>query len=771
MHRSPVIASINAHFWNWKDKALYLPYDRAGEHMVSSAIKVCQTITKLSGKALFYVISTRPDADVPVQNLIQNLHEGMIETVVITHHSRLQHSIHGSATKNIIIFLNDLDEILSFILASSSKFDGIVDLKPRKFEKLNHYCFQNDLFEFDLTAVNKTCDFSLHINQTELDGTVFLSDPVAELTKGLFANRVWNSRNYITFFLPTIKEEERNTVVSDSLRFKFLFQFFWRFFRGLRTVVCFDHTCFKYDPFIDLISQIDIISENNFAFVPDVRGKILNVVYVSKEDVFKTGAELTPVSLTVMGQAAMDIEKKLQCVIVIYGRYKELYPNHESIDYFKNAQANNFDLLIFDGSLSPSEDFSMFDFSAAIQSLSYCFATPRSIFIPQSFLPFMCFSPQTWVVIILTILSLYVAFYAFHRSQLILFNGLYSEIERLAFANTPASFYLYSFLVVGSPPRLLLGRVFTGKLLFSIVSLFVLVIITVYQSQLTTLLAKQVRYPEIDTVEDLKNSDLVIQTPDLEASLQLLQDYPFYDDMKTKLTEGPYHYRRILFEYAGEYLGNSMNILELTGQNISHANLDLFSRKLNDLASNFRSILESNAVELVFSNLHHKYRGNIKIEDPFFPDTFAEFHVVKECMLTYPMTLQVQKNSYLSDFFIEEIESYVEKGLVPKLMANTCFYPDPWKECARFMKDVTEDGDGPAFAFTIENVQPAFVILIIGWISSGVVFAVELMVDIFNEIGNPRILEGFFCILHDMSVYNHCTCSGEIRKQNDCNFG
>ncbi|CAH0393596.1 unnamed protein product [Bemisia tabaci] len=272
-------------------------------------------------------------------------------------------------------------------------------------------------------------------------------------------------------------------------------------------------------------------------------------------------------------------------------------------------------------------------------------------------------------------------------------------------------------------------------MLFLIVSLFVLVIITVYQSEMTNLLAKAVRYPEIDTLEDLKDSDLMIQTPDLEATLELLQDYPFYDAIKTKLSEGPYYYRRVLNNYIIEQMGITSNFFEFMAQNISQAKYPSI-RRFNDLRYNFQSIVASNAVELAVSDLYYKIRGNIKMGDPLLPDNFAEFHVMKECMLTYPLAFQVQKNSYVSDFFIEEIRTYVEKGLVLKFLDDTCFYPE--MKCAYSMNHVTEDGHPPAFAFTIENVQPAFVSLITGWILSGVVFAVELMVDILNEIGNPR---------------------------------
>lgn len=94
-----------------KSKALRLSDNSDIEQLISPALTICKRTAKLSGRALFYVISL--NSEFPIHKLIQKLHENMIDTVLITHHTLLQQSIVGSWTKNIILFLNNLDEIIN----------------------------------------------------------------------------------------------------------------------------------------------------------------------------------------------------------------------------------------------------------------------------------------------------------------------------------------------------------------------------------------------------------------------------------------------------------------------------------------------------------------------------------------------------------------------------------------------------------------------------------------------------------------------------------
>ncbi|XP_072161401.1 uncharacterized protein [Bemisia tabaci] len=491
------------------------------ERQISFVTTLCKETVDMSQQALFYVLNMNPDF--PIQSFIRNLHENLIGTVLITNHIWLHYSAVRQPTRNIIIFLNELDEIPSLILDSASASDetAIDQAKRTPSPKLNQYCIQND--DFDLIDVNKTCDFTLHIRRSELNGDSDLTNSLSKLTRGLFANRIWNSNNYIIFMLPLISTKGRHNIREHQLAF--LFKFFWRFFKGLRTTLCIGLTCYNHDAFLN--------GSPGRAFQ-------VGVLYVPR--VYLYGGDTDPGYWRTLDYVTTDLKDELKCNIglteVANPKYiiRTFESNH--IDLHEKALKLNLDMFIFEATNFPLRDVSMFDFSAAIQSCSFCFATPRSGFVPQSILPFKCFSLEVWTVILIAVLTILAAIYIFHYLQRTRFNLLYSERERLTFEHTSVILYLYSFLTIGSPSRLLLGRVVTGKILFLIVSFFVLIVVTVLQSQMTTLLSKSLRYPEIDTLEDLSNSNLFIQTQDMETSLERLQDYSFYNSLKNKLTEG-----------------------------------------------------------------------------------------------------------------------------------------------------------------------------------------------------------------------------------------
>ncbi|CAH0382993.1 unnamed protein product [Bemisia tabaci] len=463
-------------------EALQLSGNATRQQLLSSALAVCKRTIEFSGITTFHVLSMNSDfAD---HDLIRHLHKNMIKTISIAHQGLLQRTLVGKTPKNLIIFLNEFDEILSLILDTAPRLPSS-EVPNNVSRKLPNYCVRDEQNEPDTV----TCDFDIRIDPSELSGELDLTDPVFNLTKSLLVNSVWNSNNYVIFMLSPDEKV--------SHRLHFVFRFFWRFFRGLRTVVCVGHICHRYDPFMKSIETIDITSGSYFFFVPEPRGE-LNVAFIFKSEVYRYKGELSWGSLNALHEVSRDISKELQCEVLVTAHYR-MPEGGEYINFAEEAQRRNFDMLIFDGTIAPGNDPSMFDFAVASRTASYCFATPHSNFIPPSLLPFKCFSSQTWAVILIVILAIYSALYAFHHSQRTLFDRLYSPAQQSSFANTNVVFYVYSYLMVGRPAKVLLGRVVTGKILFLVVSLFVLIIVTVFQSKMTTLLSKQVRYPEIDT--------------------------------------------------------------------------------------------------------------------------------------------------------------------------------------------------------------------------------------------------------------------------------
>lgn len=285
--------------------------------------------------------------------------------------------------------------------------------------------------------------------------------------------------------------------------------------------------------------------------------------------------------------------------------------------------------------------------------------------------------------------------------------------------------------MVSSPSRLLLGRVITGKILFLVVSFFVLIIVTVLQSQLTTLLSKSLRYPNIDTLEELSNSNLFIQTPDLETSLGRLQDYDFYDSLKNRLTEGHTYYSSILIEEANDGLVlNYPDLWKIVNDGRSSldtsSNVTPWLKSAFEVRSNLQSILRSDAFELTVSNLHQRSRANFLATDFMTANFQEEFHLVKECILTYPQTFIIQRNPYLPELYLKFISTYVEAGFIEHLAGLS--YPFISPDDSALNVGI----DSSAEAFTMQHLQPAFIALGLGWLCSSIVFVAELVVDILK---------------------------------------
>lgn len=594
---------------------------------------------------------------------------------------------------------------------------------------------------------NETCDVTLRISHRDLKGESTLSDSVQEHTRCLFTISLWNSNNYVIFMIPVSKIKKNislSKMKKDNRRLKFLFRFFWRFFKDIRTVICLDSICYKNDPFADSIQQIDTTLGDYFTFAPHLRG-LLSVGFCMKAETYRLDGNFIEPSIGVLWQTCLDLKELLRIDVGLTTCWKQ---SSDDTGYYRDAPLSwNLDMVIWDGSLSAREDFSIFDFSLPIQTCSYCYVTPRSSFVPESLLPFKSFSLQTWTCILTVILVLYFSLYAFHRSQWTLFGHFYDARERHAFEHASAAYYLYSFLVVGSPSQLLLGRFATGKILFLVVSFFILIIITVFQSEMTTLLSKQVRYPEIDTLEDLSRSNLYIQTTDLEASSNFLQGNPSFESLKGKLTEGHFRYRELWLDYMKDLNVNISRSLDDTPDNMSSPHDGYLSRlpkRVFDVRSNLQSMMDSDAFEMTFSNLGSKYRSTIVVEELFHKKLRGKFHLVKECVLTYPMVLQVQKNSYLSDFFIKRINAYVEMGVVSQLAQTTELSLSPLNPSDKNDDDDDDDDVAPPpKAFTIQNLQSAFIGLIIGWILSCVVFGVEMVVDISKSGRGSKFVRRF----------------------------
>lgn len=92
------------------------------------------------------------------------------------------------------------------------------------------------------------------------------------------------------------------------------------------------------------------------------------------------------------------------------------------------------------------------------------------------------------------------------------------------------------------------------------------------------------------------------------------------------------------------------------------------------------------------------------------------------------MTLRSPKN-FLSDIIFDRINSFVEFGLLD-IEERSMRWLVKWDQTLR-----DESTSAEAQGLTMQNLQPAFVSLVLGWILSFVVFAIELAIDVCQTTG------------------------------------
>lgn len=200
-------------------------------------------------------------------------------------------------SKNMIFFVNDFDELLSWILYSSSAQHQQLIVSNQEMstspecrdahgeygleETLPRLCIKIDE-HFLWSQIEKNCTKILAITSTELKDNSALSDPLFEATRGLYINKIWNFKNHIVFLLKNVRQPHNEsqpksagnlTFTNDSSKnqeadatssMAFCFQFFWRFFKGYKTIICHAEGCNKYNPFTENIILLEGEAEENF---------------------------------------------------------------------------------------------------------------------------------------------------------------------------------------------------------------------------------------------------------------------------------------------------------------------------------------------------------------------------------------------------------------------------------------------------------------------------------------------------------------------------
>ncbi|CAH0394861.1 unnamed protein product [Bemisia tabaci] len=403
------------------------------------------------------------------------------------------------------------------------------------------------------------------------------------------------------------------------------------------------------------------------------------------------------------------------------------------------ALKNDVGLNLFaTGIILEGSDYSKLDISVSIDTSALCIATPHSGYMSQGLVIFKSFSPVAWIFISVTITTLVMMQFIFQYSQYKLFHRLYTDAEADYFRETSSLLTVYAYFICGSPPSLHLGHLFTGKILFLIFSFATIIISTVFLSGMTTLLSDRVLYPEIDSVKSLEESDMLIQIfEEMNTETNFFDHLNQSEALRVKLADNLQYYRREMY---GEIF---MSIVDNWNKSDpSHDPLPAFllnhkhfEMEIKEAEKNVRSIAETDAV-LVSVPFSSRPPKNIRISPIVFLDhQWSEYHLMSECLMTYPLVFAFSKDSFFFDKVNHMMAQYFETGLARKILKADSASEDELELDVPYAEN-----DSEPRAFNLNDLQSGFIGLIFGLFISFLAFVGELFFDYFQHLVTIKFL-------------------------------
>ncbi|CAH0762864.1 unnamed protein product [Bemisia tabaci] len=732
------------------------------KHLTSLALKICKETVRQSGQALFYL--TDFTGSHLITPIIPQLHASSIQTIMINHPSELSTLEIAQHNKNMIFFLDDVDELLNLILHSdykqtrnfaSNSCEGFTHCKQtakklysvsfikNQYDENNYmprYCVQiGDDDEPSLVNYRKICDLKIRITTAELENTAFLTNSTYHLTRHLYINNIWNSKNRIIFMLkkssrnginskyttPVDKNATQSNKIPKVSNLVPYFKFMWRFFRGMKTVICHASGCERYDPFTENILRYSGKDrEEYFDFSwNDMHGKTIGHLPLDYQELNLKNErfQLSGVLNIFLQHIYNALETSLNCRIV-----SSIITSEDMTDRaIEIGQKFGTDLrTIHSAVFDFDDDTSKFEFSLAIESNALCIAAPLSSFVPQWLVVFRSFTPIGWILISVVFTVFVLAHHVYQLSQCGVFKHLYPRGETAVYENTSSLLTVYSYLINGSPPRVVLGRLITGRILFAIFSFSAIVISTILQGRMTDLLTSKIRYPEIETLKDLEESGLFLQVMDEDTSSGLFASRA---RLRSKLCSHLNHYVISVFYHLEENLSIRKRIFNGLGIPMNSTEDADQNHIAEDIFENMRVIMETDAILVNVPHyvLARNAESNVLLKNWLF-QAESEHHLIKQCLIGYPVLYGFVKNLFFFEKINQIVGRFFEAGHMEKALKTAI------ESGALQFRAVSVAKNDPK-ALTLHDVQPAFVSLVIGLFLSFLTFIAELMADLFRN--------------------------------------
>ncbi|CAH0388891.1 unnamed protein product [Bemisia tabaci] len=270
----------------------------------------------------------------------------------------------------------------------------------------------------------------------------------------------------------------------------------------------------------------------------------------------------------------------------------------------------------------------------------------------------------------------------------------------------PTAMTIYRYILGIAQPRLILIEFMTGKIVFFVVVFSMMIFITLFQSGMFSLLSSMVRYEDIDTLREIEESDLMVQSNNIESEMQFLGDDLEFDWIKMRLTDS-YEFKCPRVSCFLNPIGDGPYVAKVT----ANSNTTIQSKGEID------KILKSHAFLIRMTTLHTELRDLLYF-NPATENKY-EFHIVRERLMSYPLMYLMIRNAFYNEALNDMLFRVFESG------TDNTLYED-YTTGGDFQR-FEESENNQARPFTLTDFRLAFVSLVLGWVLSGFCFALELL--------------------------------------------
>ncbi|CAH0388890.1 unnamed protein product [Bemisia tabaci] len=554
----------------------------------------------------------------------------------------------------------------------------------------------------------RPCDTNLTTPNSLLQESSILPEKFFDRVRGLHINNVWNYRNHFIFYvMSTLRAPLEG---EDPIRF--FFKFMWRTFKGQRALICLSNVCYRYDPFFEEVRTFEgVIEEEFFDFSwYSMNGKKLTFSVLDMPwyafGMVQDECALSTYSRIILAASHLVARRNGSLEPTDFqNRGPVLYylTHPESLEY---ALKYGVDICVIDSGLRNLASLKDFDITPTVESCQLAIRLPRYGYGPQYVTPIYCFSLTLWIFVIVTIFIFTLIHYMLIYLHKELSYSSTTDGVPWDSNSSPTTMTMCRYILGISQPRLIMIEFMTGKIVFLVVSLSMMILITLFQSRMFSLLSSQVRVKDFDTLKEIEESDLAVQSIDIAIDKQFLGDGPEFEWIKQKLVDS-YVFICSSFNCTLDPI-NSKDL----GEILVHSNETSRTRR------EFETILKSDAFLYRMST---KYSG---LKELICSDASTgskyESHLAHERLMSYPLMYFMIPNTFYLDALNDMLFRFFEGDIGPFNFLGPLDSID--------LKNFEQkDIEGAPRPFTMIDLKLAFVFLTAGWILSSFCLVIELL--------------------------------------------